>query len=370
MGKRKASQASGAASKKGNGLASQSRDDEPDPDQPTLTAYEQARLDNVARNQQLLGDMRMPQIRGEESAQPRAARTARCEPPRRGRLHPVVTQLCRRIRNAESAPTRQSTRHRATALTAGQSAALNDDSGEPEVFLVPVGYWLRDTPHGASIHCQVENGLKAVGIFVRHSGGDMELDFGPATKLFPTDTAHQWLVRDATEAAAMRLAWAQHRGTQPEPNQGNSDRRETPRSPEPPQRAAPQRRAGGRTRRNARRVQASARGDEGSLVREPLPLKLPLPVVPPAIITGEPAAWVEAHKSLLRDWVTEALEGNGLARHVPTDDTPLPACDVRDSFLAPTDGLLQELSAALRRYVVVVVVVAHAPRLRHEVAAA
>ena len=224
MGKRKASQASGAASKKGNGLASQSRDDEPDPDQPTLTAYEQARLDNVARNQQLLGDMRMPQIRGEESAQPRAARTARCEPPRRGRLHPVVTQLCRRIRNAESAPTRQSTRHRATALTPGHSAALNDDSGEPEVFLVPVGYWLRDTPHGASIHCQVENGLKAVGIFVRHSGGDMELDFGPATKLFPTDTAHQWLVRDATEAAAMRLAWAQHRGTQPEPNQGNSDR--------------------------------------------------------------------------------------------------------------------------------------------------
>jgi hypothetical protein len=98
MGKRKASQASGAASKKGNGLASRSRDDEPDPGQPTLTAYEQARLDNAARNQQLLGDMRMPQIRGEESAQPRAARTPRCEPPRRARLHPVVTQLCRRIK--------------------------------------------------------------------------------------------------------------------------------------------------------------------------------------------------------------------------------------------------------------------------------
>ena len=64
MGKRKAAQASGAASKKGNGLASQSRDDEPDPDQPTLTAYEQARLDKVARNQQLLAGMSMPQIRG------------------------------------------------------------------------------------------------------------------------------------------------------------------------------------------------------------------------------------------------------------------------------------------------------------------
>ena len=80
MGKRKASQASGAASKKGNGLASQSRDDEPDPDQPALTAYEQARLDNVARNQQLLAGMSMPQRPGEESAQPRAARTPRCEP--------------------------------------------------------------------------------------------------------------------------------------------------------------------------------------------------------------------------------------------------------------------------------------------------
>jgi hypothetical protein len=94
----------------------------------------------------------MPQIRGEESAQPRAARTPRCEPLRRGQLHPVVTQLCRRIRNADLAPTRQSTRHRASALTPRDSAALNDDSGEPEVFLVPVGYWLRDTPHGATIH--------------------------------------------------------------------------------------------------------------------------------------------------------------------------------------------------------------------------
>ena len=124
MGKRKASQASGAASKKGNGLASQSRDDEPDPDQPILTAYEQARLDKVARNQQLLAGMSMPQIRGEESAQPRAARTPRCEPLRRGRLHPVVTQLCRRIRNADLAPTRRSARHRATALTPRHSAAL------------------------------------------------------------------------------------------------------------------------------------------------------------------------------------------------------------------------------------------------------
>jgi hypothetical protein len=70
---------------------------------------------------------------------------------------------------------------------------------------------------------------------------------------------------------------------------------------------------------------------------------------------------------LLREWVTEALEGTGLARHVPTDDNPLPACAVRDSFLAPTEGLLQELSAALCRYVMVL---AHARRLRHEVAAA
>ena len=367
MGKRKAPRQGGAPSEKGNGQASLSRDDEPGPGQPTLTAYEQARNDNVASNQQLLANLRMPQIRGEESAQPRAARTPRCEPLRRGRLHPVVTQLCRRIQNGDLAPTRQSSRHRASALTPRDSAALNDDSGEPEVFLVPVGYWLRDTPHGATIHCSVENGPKAVGIFARHSGGDMELDFGPATKLFPSDTAQQWLVRDSTEAAAMRLAWAQHRGTQPEPNQGNSDRRETPRSPDPPQRAAPRGHAGARPRRNARRVQASARGDEGSLVREPLPLKLPLPVVPPAIIDGEPAAWVDTHKSLLREWVTEALEGTGLARHVPTDDNPLPACAVRDSFLAPTEGLLQELSAALRRYVMVL---AHARRLRHEVAAA
>ena len=86
--------------------------------------YEQARLDKVARNQQLLAGMSMPQIRGEESAQPRAARTPRCEPLRRGRLHPVVTQLCRRIRNADLAPTRRSARHRATALTPRHSAAL------------------------------------------------------------------------------------------------------------------------------------------------------------------------------------------------------------------------------------------------------
>ena len=85
---------------------------------------EQARLDKVARNQQLLAGMSMPQIRGEESAQPRAARTPRCEPLRRGRLHPVVTQLCRRIRNADLAPTRRSARHRATALTPRHSAAL------------------------------------------------------------------------------------------------------------------------------------------------------------------------------------------------------------------------------------------------------
>ena len=157
MGKRKAPRQGGALSKKGNGQASLSRDDEPGPGQPTLTAYEQARNDNVASNQQLLANLRMPHIRGEESAQPRAARTPRCEPLRRGRQHPLVTQLCRRVQNGDLAPTRQSSRHRASALTPRDSAALNDDSGEPEVFLVPVGYWLRDTPHGATIHCSVEN---------------------------------------------------------------------------------------------------------------------------------------------------------------------------------------------------------------------
>ena len=147
MGKRKATPPSSAASKKGNGMASQSRAEEPDPEQPTLTAYEQARLDNVARNRELLRDMRMPQIRGEESAQPRAARTPRCEPPRRGRLRPVVTQLCRRIRNAESAPTRQSTRHRATALTPRHSAALVCSS----LFSTPCAAKVRVDVHGALV---------------------------------------------------------------------------------------------------------------------------------------------------------------------------------------------------------------------------
>ena len=167
MVKRKAPRASGPASKKGNGQASSSPDDEPERGEPTRTEYELARDDNVTRNQELLANMRMPQIGGEQSAQPRAARPPRCEPLRRGRLHPVVTQFCRRTRNADSAPTRQSSRNRASALTPRDSAALNDDSGEPEVFLVPVGYWLRDTAHGATIHCRVENGLKAVGIFAR-----------------------------------------------------------------------------------------------------------------------------------------------------------------------------------------------------------
>jgi hypothetical protein len=152
MGKRKAARASGPASKKRNGLASLSRDAEPGPGQPTLTEYEHARNDNVARNQHVLDNLGVQQIRGEEPAQPRAARTPRCEPLRRGRLHPLVTQLCRRVQNGDLAPTRQSSRHRAPALTPRDSAALNDDSGEPEVFLVPVGYWLRDTPHGATIH--------------------------------------------------------------------------------------------------------------------------------------------------------------------------------------------------------------------------
>ena len=117
MGKRKAARASGPASKKRNGLASLSRDAEPGPGQPTLTEYEHARNDNVARNQHVLDNLGVQQIRGEEPAQPRAARTPRCEPLRRGRLHPLVTQLCRRVQNGDLAPTRQSSRHRASALT-------------------------------------------------------------------------------------------------------------------------------------------------------------------------------------------------------------------------------------------------------------
>jgi hypothetical protein len=77
-----------------------------------------------------------------------------------------------------------------------------------------------------------------------------------------------------------------------------------------------------------------------------------LPVTAPAIFPGVVKAWVKQQAPALRGWVTSALIGTGLTRHVPSTENKLEPHQVFDSFLASTKGLTSELIAALRRYVI------------------
>ena len=114
----------------------------------------------------------------------------------------------------------------------------------------------------------------------------------------------------------------------------------------------PTRNVGNRRRNNPRAAQHSDGGADQALVREALPLALTLPVTAPAIVPGVVKAWVKKQAPALRGWVTSALIGTGLTRHVPSTDNMLEPHQVFDSFLASTKGLTSELIAALRRYVI------------------
>ena len=273
-------------------------------------------------------------------------------------------------------PSRQSARGRVGALTPRQSAALTV-SVEPAVYCVPE-YWLGSsdiTPWATVVHA-VE-GAAAVAIYATTTDGEVELDFGPAIMRFPADSAAQWLVHDATHAAALRLTWAEARDRPAEGDADEARPREEARAAGSvtqqqathravsAQRPTATRRGGkgGRGRRPPPRVQPQK--EVGGPVREPLVLTLPTPVVAPANIIGEAKKWVTENADALRAWVADALEGNGLTRHVPTPERPLPANDVRDSFHASTTGLLAELSAALRRFVGSA---SRSRRLRHKAA--
>jgi hypothetical protein len=83
------------------------------------------------------------------------------------------------------------------------------------------------------------------------------------------------------------------------------------------------------------------------IVRQPLAICLPTPVTAPAFVTGEPKAWVDRHKLLLRAWTRASLAGVGLKRNVPSGGAAMPDAELRDALLAPTDGLVAELMEAL-----------------------
>jgi hypothetical protein len=109
---------------------------------------------------------------------------------------------------------------------------------------------------------------------------------------------------------------------------------------------------GDRRRNNPRVAQHSDGGADQAPLREALPLALMLPVTAPAIFPGVVKAWVKQQAPALRGWVTSALIGTGLTRHVPSTENKLEPHQVFDSFLASTKGLTSELVAALRRYVI------------------
>ena len=239
---------------------------------------------------------------------------------------------------------------------------LTDSVDTPAVYAVPKAYWMADVDceGAATVHCEVE-GPKVIGIYVGEEEGDVELDFGSATKLFPARTAAQWLVQD-TEQALLHLRAYEAAGHP----------RSTGRSPSP-HRASPARSTSmavsarsAAQEANAARVThgSSARGVRGRarpvpdpepevrIVREPLPIRLPTPVTAPAYVTGEAKKWVEVHKHLVRAWASQSLAGAGLKRNVPTAGQPMPDAEVRDAYLVSTDALVAELEETLiKQYV-------------------
>jgi hypothetical protein len=246
-------------------------------------------------------------------------------------------------------------------VTAPENFGTDDIENSTEgaaVYKVPP-YWYTGCQHGPTVHCPVERGRLAVAIFVRNKGLDeVELDLGPETKLFPAETAKLWVVPNATEAAALRQLWAEASGREPEATENEPDPRDRGAassmavSSQRGGRALQTHIDGDRRRNNPRVAQHSDGGADQAPLREALPVALMLPVTAPAIFPGVVKAWVKQQAPALRGWVTSALIGTGLTRHVPSTENKLEPHQVFHSFLASTKGLTSELVAALRRYVI------------------
>jgi hypothetical protein len=235
---------------------------------------------------------------------------------------------------------------------------LTDTIDTPAVYAVPKAYWMADVDceDAATVHCNVE-GPKVIGIYVGEEEGDVELDFGSATKLFPGRTVAQWLVQD-TELALLHLrayeAAGHARSTRRSPSpRRESSARSTSTAVGLSRPAAQEANAARATHgSSARGVRGSARAvpeaePEVKIVREPLTICLPTPVTAPAYVTGEAKKWVELHKHLIRAWASQSLAGAGLKRNVPTAGQPMPDAEVRDAYLVSTDALVAELMETL-----------------------
>ena len=324
------------------------------------TVYEGERADRIAQNERVLGALvsrPLPMAEEIEAAKPTRKR---CEPKR---LHArsMLSTLLRRCRKAAPARPSQTQQPRALrtrvqAPLAGQGL-LTDSADSPAVYAVPRSYWLEDVSceGAATVHCSV-NGTKLIGIYVGEDAGDVELDFGSATKMFPARTAAQWRVQDLQAAQEHLSAYEAAR-------QASS----TARRPSPPRESASRSTTvavslGSATTRqdevrdthgsNPRRVRGRARSvavptRDVKIVRPPLAICLPTPVTAPAFVTGQPKKWVEDHKVLIRAWTRASLAGVGLRRNVPSGGAAIPDVELRDALLAPTDGLVAELMEAL-----------------------
>jgi len=270
---------------------------------------------------------------------------------------PSIACVCALTRRSPSEPSTRVMRARVTAQEPSGSDNIEDSTGGAAVYRLPK-YWYAGCQHGATVQCPVD-GILAIAIFVRNKGADeVELDLGPETKLFPAETAKLWVVTNATQAAALRQLWAEASGREPETTENEPDPRERGAassmavSSQRGGRALQTRIVGDRRRNNPRVAQHSDGGADQAPLREALPLALMLPVTAPAIFPGVVKAWVKQQAPALRGWVTSALIGTGLTRHVPSTENKLEPHQVFDSFLASTKGLTSELVAALRRYVI------------------
>ena len=337
-------------------------DSDEDSDVPVRgrTAYEGERDGRIAENERVLGALVARPLPMVEELQAAKSSRKRCEPKRLHARSMLSTLLrrCRKVAPARPSQTQQprALRTRVQAPLAGQGL-LTDSADSPAVYAVPRSYWLEDVSceGAATVHCSV-NGTKLIGIYVGEDAGDVELDFGSATKMFPARTAGQWRVQDLQAAQEHLSAYEAAR-------QASS----TARRPSPPRESASRSTTvavslGSATTRqdevrdthgsNPRRVRGRARSvavptRDVKIVRPPLAICLPTPVTAPAFVTGQPKKWVEDHKVLIRAWTRASLAGVGLRRNVPSGGAAIPDVELRDALLAPTDGLVAELMEAL-----------------------